>query len=131
MSMPNTYLARNVATVTGGSKTLVAADSGIVQNCQPTTAGSTTTITLPATALGLSYTIRAAGPNNGDSPVTIQPQAADGVTGLGFTAAVNKGPQVLAAVVRAGDEITLKATGTAGVTAWVAENAVGTWTRLP
>lgn len=134
MSMLPQYKARNVATITSGSKTLASTDAGTVQNCIPTTVGATTTITLPAAAAGLvgcQFTIRAGGPNNGDSPVTVQPNAADGVNGLGFTSAVNKGPQVLAAVVQAGDEITLQCSGVTGVNAWYVTNAVGTWTRLP
>lgn len=133
MSMLPTYLARNVATVTG-NKTLAAADAGTVQNVVPTTAGTSVTITLPAVAagnVGMSFTVRAGGPNNGDSPVTVTPNAADGVNGLGFTSATGKGPQVLAAVVRAGDEVTLQSSGVTGVNAWYVTNAVGTWTRLP
>lgn len=134
MSMLPTFYARNVANVTGGSKTVAATDAGIVQNAVPTTAGSTTTFTLPAVAagnVGMSFTFRAGGPNNGDAPVTVTPNAADGVNGLGFTSATGKGPQVLAAVVRAGDEITLQSSGVTGVNAWYVTNAVGSWTRLP
>lgn len=133
MSMLPIYLARNVATVTG-NKTLAAADAGTVQNVVPTTAGTSVTITLPAVAagnVGMSFTVRAGGPNNGDSPVTVTPNAADGVNGLGFTSATGKGPQVLAAVVRAGDEVTLQSSGVTGVNAWYVTNTVGTWTRLP
>jgi hypothetical protein len=78
----------------------------------------------------MSFTVRA-GSNNGDSPVTVTPNAADGVNGLGFTSATSKGPQVLAAVQQAGDEITLQSSGVTGVNAWYVTNAVGTWTRLP
>jgi len=135
MSMPNTYLQRAVVNVTGGSKTLAATDAGTVQNCLPTTAGTTTVITLPAVAagnVGMAFTVRAGGPNNGDSPVTVTPNAADGVNGLGFTSATGKGPQALAAVVRAGDEVTLQSSGVTGVNAWYITSATGqNWTRLP
>jgi len=134
MSMLPQYKARNVVAITGGSKTLASTDAGTVQNCVPTSAGSTTTITLPAVAagnVGMQFTIRAGGPNNGDSPVTVTPNAADGVNGLGFTSATSKGPQVLAAVVQTGDEVTLQSSGVTGVNAWYITNAVGTWTRLP
>lgn len=133
-SMLPTYLARNDVVVTTGSKTVAATDAGTVQVAQPATVGNTTTFTLPAVAagnVGLSFTFRAGGPNNGDSPVTVTPNAADGVNGLGFTSATGKGPQVLAAVVRTGDEITLQSSGVTGVNAWYVTNTVGTWTRLP
>lgn len=133
MSMLPTYYSRNVVAVTT-AKTLAATDAGTVQNVVPTVPGATVVVTLPAAAaglVGLTYTIRAGGPNNGDSPVTVTPNAADGVNGLGFTSATAKGPQVLAAVQRAGDEITLVCSGVTGVNAWYVTNAVGTWTRLP
>ena len=134
MSMLPQFKARNVVAVISGSKTLAATDAGTVQNCVPTTVGTTTTITLPAVAagnVGMQFTVRAGGPNNGDSPVTVTPNAADGVNGLGFTSVVAKGPQVLAAVQQAGDEVTLVSSGVTGVNAWYITNAVGTFTRLP
>jgi hypothetical protein len=134
MSMLPQYKARNVVNVTASTKTLASTDAGTVQNVVPSTAGTTCTITLPAVAagnVGMSYTIRAGGPNNGDAPVTVTPNAGDGVNGLGFTSATGKGPQVLAAVMQAGDEITLQSSGVTGVNAWYITNAVGTWTRLP
>jgi hypothetical protein len=130
-----TFGARQDQTVTAATKTVAAAtDAGYVQNYVPATAGTTGVFTLPAVAagnVGLSFTFRAGGPNNGDSPVTVTPNAADGVNGLGFTSATGKGPQVLAAVVKAGDEITVQSSGVTGVNAWYITNAVGTWTRLP
>lgn len=134
MSMLPQYKARNVATITAAAKTLATTDSATVQNYIPTTAGTTGVFTLPLVAAansGVSYTIRAGGPNNGDSPITVTPNAADGVNGLGYTATIAKGPQILAAVVQAGDEITLQSSGTTGVSGWFITNAVGTWTRLP
>lgn len=134
MSMLPTYYSRNVVNVTGGSKTVAATDAGTVQNAVPTTVGATTTFTLPAAAaglVGLSFTFRAGGPNNGDSPITVAPAAADAIAGLGFTAVVNKGAQALAAVVRAGDEITVRCSGVTGVGAWYVDNAFGTFTRVP
>ncbi|MEI7632140.1 MAG: hypothetical protein WCJ60_02355 [bacterium] len=134
MSMLPQYKARQVQTVTAAAKTLAAAtDAGFVQNYVTATAGTTGVFTLPAVAagnVGLSFTVRA-GNNNGDGPVTVTPNAADGVNGLGFTSATGKGPQVLAAVVQAGDEITLQSSGVTGVNAWYITNAVGSWTRLP
>lgn len=129
-----TLALRNEVIVTGATKTLAAAtDAGIVQNYVTATATTPGVFTLPAVAagnVGLSFTIRC-GNNNGDGPVTVTPNAADGVNGLGFTSATGKGPQVLAAVQKAGDEITLQSSGVTGVNAWYITNAVGTWTRLP
>lgn len=117
-----------------GSYTMTAADAGLVTNVA-TTGGGATTITLPAGAAalaGCSFTIRNAGPNNGDTVITIAPNAADGVSGLGFTATTAKGPQQLVATAQVGDEITLTASGLIGnVAAWYITNASGTWSRLP
>lgn len=126
MSSLSTFRTRNVATVTG-NKTLTAADSGIVQNIVVAN-GTSVTITLPSTALGLSYIIRN-GSNNGDVLVNVTPQAADGITGLGFTAAASKGAVVTAAAGQSADELALLGTGTAGATGWVVTNAVGVWLR--
>jgi hypothetical protein len=128
-----TFGGRNDIIVTAATKTVAATDAGVVQNYVPTTAGTTGVFTLPAVAagnVGLQFTFRAGG-NNGDSPVTVTPNAADGVNGLGFTSAVGKGPQVLTAVQKAGDEITVTSSGVTGVNAWYVSNVVGTWTRLP
>lgn len=132
--MQPTFYARNAVNVTAATKTVAATDAGTVQNAVSPTAGTAVVFTLPAAAaglVGLGYTFRSGGPNNGDTPVTVTPNAADGVNGLGFTSVVGKGPQVLAAVVRVGDEISLQCSGVTGVNAWYITNAVGTWTRLP
>lgn len=117
------------------NKTLTAADSGIVQNV----IADAITITLPATANGLNFVVR-----NGGAPITnapagtgidgsvlvkVSPVAADGITGNGFTAAVNKAAQNTKATAKVGDEITLEGTGTTGVTAWNFVYAKGTWAR--
>jgi hypothetical protein len=130
-----TFGLRNDAITTTTSKTVAATDAGSVQNYVPSSAnvGQACVFTLPAAAagnVGLSFTFRAGG-NNGDSPVTVTPNAADGVNGLGFTSATGKGPQVLAAVQKAGDEITVTSSGVTGVNAWYISNVIGTWTRLP
>lgn len=131
-----TFGVRNEVIVTAQTKTVsFTADTGIVQNYFPLTAnaGTAGVFTLPAaasTSVGATFTFRAGG-NNGDAPVTVTPNASDGVQGLGFTSAVGKGPQVLAAVQKAGDEITLTCSGVTGTSAWYITNAVGVWTRLP
>lgn len=116
------------------NKTLALADEGVVQNI--TVDGLT--ITLPASAAGLTYVIRNAGaaPNgfaagaqaDGSVGITVTPNGTDTVGGLGFTPAAGKGVQDLIAVAKAGDEICLQA-GVSGT--WVVEYAKGTWTRTP
>ena len=107
------------------NKTLTAADAGIVQNV--TVDG--VIVTLPSTANGLSFTIRNGGKQDGTVGVFVSPAAADGITGNGFTATINKDAINTKATSKAGDEITVSANGTAGVTAWTAAQVVGTWAR--
>jgi hypothetical protein len=109
-----------------GAKTLTAADSGIVQDVQ-----ASATITLPATAAGLTFPIQVgvASATSALPTVTIAPNAADGVTGNGFTAAVNKAIVAAAATARYGDLIVLRGTGTTGVTGWIVDTVIGTWNR--
>jgi len=120
------------------NKTLVAADSGIVQNV----VADGITITLPSTALGLEYIVRnggakvnSGGPagavSDGSVLVTVAPAAADGFTGNGFTAAVNKSALNTKATSNVGDEIRFSGTGTAGVTGWVLGAVKGIWARQP
>ena len=117
------------------NKTLTAADSGIVQRVR-----GDVTITLPATALGLSFIIENAGAGitngptgatagNKSSAVAVSPAAADGITGNGFTAAVNKDAINTKATAQVGDRIALLGTGTAGVTGWIATSVKGVWAR--
>lgn len=107
------------------NKTLTAADCGIVQNV--TVDG--VVITLPSTADGLVFTIRNGGKSDGTVGVSVSPAAADGITGNGYTATINKDAINTKATAKAGDEITLSANGTAGVTAWTVQEVVGTWSR--
>lgn len=115
---------RSSATVTG-NKTLTAADSGIVQNV--TVDGAI--ITLPSTANGLTFTIRNGGRYDGQIGVAVSPAAADGITGNGFTATINKDAINTKATSKTGDEITIVGTGSAGVAGWVTSNVTGTWAR--
>lgn len=117
------------------NKTLVAADSGIVQNVQ----ADGIVITLPATAVNLSYTIRNGGVPVVNGPagavsdqellVNVAPNASDGFTGLGFTAATNKSALNTKATARVGDEIKIIGSGSSGVTGWIITQANGTWAR--
>lgn len=105
------------------NKTLTAADSGIVQDVK-----ANAVITLPATALGLTFPIHVNTTEKGKKPtVSIAPAAADGVTGAGFTAAVNKA--INASSAEFGDTIVLRGTGAAGATAWIVDSIIGAWTR--
>lgn len=127
---------RRISVDVTGNKTLTAADQGIVQNVTVDAA----VITLPATAAGLTFTIRNGGVKvtggpagtgaDGSVGLTVAPQAADAVAGNGFTATVNKGAVNTKATSQVGDEITLQASGTAGVSAWNIENLIGTWARV-
>lgn len=117
------------------NKTLVAADQGIVQNV----IADAIVVTLPSTAAGLNFTVRnggvpkTSGPagsgDNGSVLVAVSPAAADGISGNGFTAAVNKDALNTKLTANVGDEISLLASGTAGVAAWNVRHALGTWAR--
>lgn len=120
----NHHFNRSTALVTG-NKTLTAADSAIVQEV----VADGVVITLPSTALGLSFTIKNGSRYDGEFAFTVAPAAADGVTGNGFTAAINKAIVSSKATSRAQDEFTILGTGTAGVTGWVFQNVSGTVTR--
>lgn len=118
-----------------GNKTLTAADCGIVQNVVADGA----VISLPATADGLVFIIRNGGDNptgtpagavsDGSCGVSVSPVAADGITGNGFTATVNKDAINTKATSVVGDEIKLVGNGTTGVTAYTIDYVKGIWAR--
>jgi len=112
MSIQSHFNRSNV--IVTANKTLTAADSGIVQVVR----GDGIVITLPATANGLNFTFRNGSRYDGEFAFTVAPAAADGVTGNGFTAAVNKAVVVSKATSKAAEEFTLQGTGTTGVTGW-------------
>lgn len=120
----NAHFDRSAALVTG-NKTLTAADSGVTQVVK----ADGVVITLPATALGLTFTIVNGSTYDGEFAYTVAPAAADGVTGNGFTAAVNKAIVVSKSTSRAKDQFTILGTGTTGVTGWVFQQVMGTVTR--
>lgn len=128
-------MSPEVSVLVTGNKTLTAADAGIVQKV----AGDYT-ITLPSTALGPVFIIENAGAaisgapagatkGNKSAVVTVAPAAADGITGNGFTAAVNKAAINTKATAKVGDRIILNGTGTAGVTGWIVSRVSGVWER--
>lgn len=120
----NHHFDRTAALVTG-NKTLTAADSGITQVIK----ADGVVITLPATALGLTYTFVNGSRYDGEYAFTVAPAAADGVTGNGFTAAVNKAIVSSKSTSRAKDEFQIVGTGTTGATGWVFQHVQGTVTR--
>lgn len=124
----------------GATKTVAQTDEGIVQ--QAVIDG--TVFTLPAAAAGLvgvEFTFRNGGAPITNGPVgtgadgsvgfTIAPNAADGVNGLGFTSAVNKGVVNTKATSLVGDEITLVCSGVTGVNAWNVIRSRGIFARVP
>lgn len=102
-------------------KTLVIADCGVVQLVDT----DAKTVTLPATAAGLQYTIVNAGADAAVL-VTISPQAADKISGAGLTPADNKDLLNTKATAKKGDYVTLLADGVDG---WVVTRMAGAWAR--
>lgn len=116
------------------SKTLAAADNGVVQNV----IADGITITLPATVVGLAFTIRNGGVkstngakgtvSDGTVLVTVAPNASDQIAGNAITAADNKAWLNTKATSHVGDELTIIGDGTTGV-GWNASKVIGTWAR--
>lgn len=114
------------------NKTLTAADQGIVQNV--TVDG--VVVTLPATGVGLTFTVRNGGDNpsgtpagavaDGSAGVSISPAAADQLIGNGFTAADNKDAVNTKETSKVGDEMTVVGEGTNG---YNIVSVKGTWAR--
>ena len=114
------------------NKTLGITDQGIVQNV----VADGITITLPATVVGYSYTVRnggvpktnaAAGTgDDGSVQVAVSPNASDLIAGNGFTAADNKDALNTKATARVGDEVSIVGNGTTG---WNITSVKGTWAR--
>lgn len=114
------------------NKTLALADCGIVQNVLT----DAITITLPATAASLNFTIRNGGDAdasaavgsgyNGSMAVNVSPAAADKISGYALTPADNKDLINTKATAKVGDEVSLLADGTDGYTV---TEIKGTWAR--
>jgi hypothetical protein len=117
------------------AKSLVVADQGIVQNV----IGDGFDVTLPATLVGKSFTIRNGGVKATGGPagavsdgtvlVSIAVASGDGFTGNGFTAAINKKALNTKATSKVGDEVTVIGTGTNSALAWNFSNVKGIWAR--
>lgn len=102
-------------------KTLDEGDSGVFQIVTV----DAKTVTLPATALGLTYTIINGGAD-GAVLVTVSPNAADKIHGGGFTASDNKDALNTKATAKKGDMIRLLGDGAAG---WFIQELRGIWAR--
>lgn len=114
------------------NKTLALADCGIVQNVIT----DAITVTLPATAAGLQFTVRNGGVPKSGAPagtgddysclVTISPNASDKFSGFAVTPADDKDMLNTKATARVGDELSFYSDGTDG---WTIIRAKGTWAR--
>lgn len=123
------------------TKTLAATEFGWVQNI--ITDGLTLTAPASATVLaGSEMTLRIGGVpktngtagsgDDGSIGFILTPASGDGVTGNGFTAAVNKGVTYVKSGGRVGDEITLACGGANTAKAWNVskiKGAIANWTR--
>lgn len=120
------------------NKSLVVADSGLVQNV----IADAITLTLPTSAaatVGTRFIARnggvpkTSGPvgtgSNGTVLVKLAPVAADGFTGYGFTPAVNKAAQNTKTTSRVGDEFACTGSGLTGANAWQVAHVSGIWVR--
>ena len=114
------------------AKTLAEKDCGVVQNV--ITDGLT--ITLPATTVGFSYTLRNGGVpatngptrsgDDGSVAVTASPNASDKIMGMEVTSADNKDFVNTKSTAKVGDELTLDADGVNG---WNVVGVAGTWAK--
>lgn len=122
-------------------KTLAATEFGWVQNL----IADGITLTAPASATvlaGAELTIRNGGVkktnstagsgDDGSVGFVLTPASGDGVTGNGFTAAINKGVTYVKSGGKVGDEITLACGGANTAKAWnvsKVKGALANWTR--
>lgn len=104
------------STTVSGNKTLAITDQGVVQDVT-----ASAVITLPATVVGYSFTVRVA---EAGLTVSVSPDAADLIAGNGFTAADNK--DLVFTNQPAGSFVSLVGNGTTG---WNVTAIKGTATR--
>lgn len=120
--MAFTTYKRTVVTKTA-NYTLTAEDSGKLFLVN----GSDTVVfTLPATAIGLEYTIQVMQLPGSGAGTSFSPNANDKIIGNGFTAADDKDAINTAATDRLGDLMTVVGDGVDG---WYITNVIGTWAR--
>lgn len=117
------------------NKTLTADDCGVVQVVK-----GDFIVTLPATAAGLTFIIENGGTpitngpvgasqGNESAVVTVNPQAADGISGLGSAAVINKDVVNTKATSKVGDRLVVVGSGVAGTAAYCVQGVSGTWDR--
>lgn len=106
--------------LTSASKTLDAQDVGKVLNV---TGSDTYVVTLPATAAGVEYVIRAAADG---LLVAVSPNGSDKIMGADLAGADDTDRLLAAATARAGDYVHLRADGSAG---WYIVAARGVWSN--
>jgi hypothetical protein len=114
------------------NKTLAITDVGIVQNV----IADGVVITLPATVVGYSFTVRNGGVkatggaygtgSDASAGINVSPNAVDKIAGNGFTATDDKDAINTKATAKVGDEIRLIGDGANG---WFLETVKGTWAR--
>lgn len=109
------------ATVSADTTLDVATDNGVVQMVDT----DAKTITLPATVVGIVYTIENAGAD-GAVLVTISPNASDKIMGMGSAASDNKDILNTKATARRGDRVVLVGDGVDG---WKIASMTGVWAR--
>lgn len=121
-SVVNTHLlgALNIQSK-AASYTVLAEESGTVF----VATAADVEFTLPATALGLTYTFVFKVPSAGVGG-QVSPVAADKIMGNGFTSADNKAAINSGATDREGDAITVVGDGSDG---WFIVSLTGTWAR--
>lgn len=121
-----------------GNKTLTVADAGIVQIVKgdftitlPTSAAATAGVRFIVENGGLAVAGQPAGTSKGNKSAAplVKGVAADGVTGNGFTPAVNKGAVNTKATAQVGDRIVLTGSGATGAGAWFTTSVRGIWAR--
>jgi len=115
-------LRQSVVVVTADT-TLTEADSGkiIIVN-----AAASKTLTLPATAAGLTFTLQHQVATSTGAGHALSPAAADLIRGNGFTPADNKDAICSQATSRIGDSMTIVGDGADG---WYVTSVTGTWAR--
>lgn len=114
------------------AKTLAITDCGVVQNI----IADAIVITLPATVVGYTFTIRNGGVKKSGAPrgtgddgsilIAIAPNASDLVAGSTWTAADNKQIRNTKLTAKVGDEITIVGDGVNG---WMVQDMRGIWVK--
>lgn len=114
---------KNTVVTKTAAYTLTAADSGKIFLAN---AASSVVFTLPATVLGLRFTIVCMTATTSGAGTSFSPAAVDKIMGNAFTAADDKDAINTAATDVVGDMMTVVGDGVDG---WYIVDVVGTWAR--